>query len=299
MACAHALSQKIPCQLFIIWEPSSDCLVEWGDIFDETIFPMPKITMQEIGEKYPQRKVFYNDRMHTDVFLQSQIQTPVYQGIIISGGHDFKHPEMSEEDLIYLKHTYYQMLIRYAHMDLLKEINQIPFQVSSMIGVHIRIFVSKFDAADQYDFENNTVLEVTSRSMNDALLRNPNASFFICCNDDRPVRVLEDLFGKDKIFTYEGSFSEHGNRDTKDGIKNAFINLALLSKTKIILGTYRSSFSDEACVMGMVTKVCTTDKQHDEPYHCYGHSVKNNRNYILYSQPTVSKLLSFHTNNQS
>lgn len=294
MACAYALSQKVRCPLYINWEPALDCVVEWGDLFDETLFPMPKITMQEIGERYPQRKIFYNERVHTDVFLQSQNQNQSYNGIIISGSHDFKHPDMSEEDLLYLKHMYYQMLLGYTTIHLREEINAVPYAISSMVGVHIRMFVSTFDAADKYDFENDTVLDVTTKYMTDAILRDPTITFFVACNDTQPIRMLEGLFGKEKIVTYQGVFSSHEHRDTKDGIKNALINMALLSKTKLLLGTYRSSFSDEASVMGMVTKVCTTDRPHNQPYHSYGHMEKNSRNYILYSQPIVSKVLSFH-----
>lgn len=293
MACAYALSKRENCPLYINWEPAPDCFVAWGDVFDTSLFPMPSITMDEVASKYPNRKVFYNDRTHTDIFLLSECQssTPQYQGIIISGGHDFKHPHMSENELLYLKHTYYQMLIRHLRIELLEEITNISVNVSSMIGVHVRMFVKEFDTADQYDFENDTVLEVTVRMMNQALLRNPNATFLVSCNEESCATSMRNIFGSQKIFAYDGKYSQHEQRNTIQGIQNAFINLVLLSQTRLILGTYRSSFSDEAAIMGMITKVCTSDRPHDQPYHCYGHLLQDHKSYILYSQPTIAKHL--------
>lgn len=294
MACAYALSTLENCPLYIHWRSEPDCIIEWNELFDASRFPMPGISMEELSHRYPNRTVFFNEQVHTDAFLLSNAKTSKYQGLIISGGHDFKHPEMSDHDLLHLKHRYYQNLLEYAHPDLQKEIANVSFHPSSMIGVHIRSFVPKFDTADQYDFESDTAFEVTTRFMNDVLLRDPMVTFFVACNNTSHVSMLEAMFGKEKIFVYQGIWSSYGSRETAEGIKNAFIELALLSKTKLILGTYRSSYSDEASIMGMVTKVCTSEKPHDQPYHCYGYTVKLDRSYVLYSQPLLCKLMSFH-----
>lgn len=290
MACAYALSKVTNADLYINWEPTEDCAISWTDMFVAS-FPMPRVSTDELSNKYPNTKVFFNDKVHTDVFLDTNVKTKLYEGVIISGGHDFKHPLMSANDFLFIKHTYYQLLFSNLLPSIKDEISTVS-NIHDMIGVHMRIFIPKYDTADKYDFENDNILDMTTLYMNNSRIRNKDTRFFVSCNDPKYINILRDMFGHDTIVTYHGLYHEDDDRNSKKGIVNAIVNMILLSQTKAILGTYRSSFSDEAAIIGFIPKLCTSNKQHSEQYHCYGYEEHNKKSYIMYSLPVVSKLFS-------
>ena len=85
------------------------------------------------------------------------------------------------------------------------------------------------------------------RIIEDRIARNPNFNFFLAtdCKDTQSIFIKK--FG-DRVIARENSFDTYSNI----GIKSALVDLYLLSRTKEILGSYFSSFSKSASILGNI-----------------------------------------------
>jgi hypothetical protein len=109
-----------------------------------------------------------------------------------------------------------------------------------VIGVHIRRTDNKI--ATQY-----SPLTSYIKAMNEALEESPHLSFYISTDSDEVIEQLKEMYGE-KIIT---GISRR-RRDTGEGIVDALVDLCCLSKCNTIFGSYYSSFSGRASVMGNV-----------------------------------------------
>ena len=107
---------------------------------------------------------------------------------------------------------------------------------SNIIGVHIR-------RTDNIISINNSPTELFIEKMKEE----KDASFYLASDSIQEKQSITNLF-KDKIYSYDCNLE----RSKADGIKDAVIELFLLSKTKKIYGSYNSSFSEIAAKIGKV-----------------------------------------------
>lgn len=111
------------------------------------------------------------------------------------------------------------------------------------IGIHIR-------QTDNFISIDNSPVELFVDKIKEEIKRNINVTFFLAT--DNPI--LEDklikLFGS-KIMVYKKEL----NRNSQQGITDAVVDMFCLSKTKYIYGSYWSSFSDIASVIGGIDKI--------------------------------------------
>jgi len=100
------------------------------------------------------------------------------------------------------------------------------------IGIHIR-------RADLAHFiEPQSPLSAFIEKMKQEIAANPETDFYVASDSPEEKKKLTDIFGK-QIITVENNL----NRNTKDGIVDALIELHTLASTKKILGSYYSSYS--------------------------------------------------------
>ena len=108
------------------------------------------------------------------------------------------------------------------------------------IGIHIR----RTDNDKSIEFSPTSIF---IEHMTKALKTNPNLNFFLATDDVKTEIKLKSLF-KNKIMTYDKVL----NRNLKEGIVDAVVDLYCLSKTKYIMGSYYSSFSEVASRIGKI-----------------------------------------------
>lgn len=102
------------------------------------------------------------------------------------------------------------------------------------IGIHIR-------RTDNDASIKNSPLELFIEKMRRELSQESKTSFFLSTDDPELEITFFNLFG-DKIITYKKELS----RQTVRGIQDAVVDLYCLSRTKKIIGSYWSSFSEIA-----------------------------------------------------
>jgi hypothetical protein len=108
-----------------------------------------------------------------------------------------------------------------------------------MIGIHIRRtdHVVSMRNSPIYLFENKISEYLASE--------NDGFGFFLATDDPETERYFKEKY-PGIVFTYNKTFG----RDTKEGISDAVIELYLLSMTSKIYGSYWSSFSGIASLIG-------------------------------------------------
>ena len=244
-------------ELILYWPLNHTCGANFSDLFENDI--------KQINEE--QLKTIRNKEMGLfgDNFLTIQNSSKKY---IISGtwrflltqeelrnnsflnekrdygekGLDFNFSDVPEEIkkeiLIYLKQLNPLKSIQ-------KEINNFEkkYNLKKTIGVHIR----RGDFADRKISPGRVSSdEKFIERMRELIKENFKTKFFLCTDSKAMEDKMERIFPKKIIKFPKTSFIRTDVRATQEGL----IDLFLLSKTKHILGTYRSTFNELAWWLG-------------------------------------------------
>jgi hypothetical protein len=257
LASAYILSKYLNSKFYLIWKPEECCNIKYDDIFNNKF---ETIDINELN-KY---NYFFNPNIHTNVILSDK---NVYNNdyLVIQGGHEFKHENMSMFDFLEKKRNFYKSL---------KFTNSINNIVNGYlinpgtIGIHFRDYIKKYDEADGRIFNEESPIELFIIKMKNIMNKHPHYSFFVSTNSNEILDKLNNLF-PNKITSMKNVSSE---RNDYTSMINAIANVVLLSKCQFIIGTYMSSFSDEACFFNMIPKLCISIKSNENNYHCYGYN---------------------------
>jgi hypothetical protein len=118
---------------------------------------------------------------------------------------------------------------------------------SNTIGVHIR----RTDNANAMLYSPTYAFIA---AMENCIAANSQARFFLTTDCVDTQRQIKSIFGE-RIITRTRRIS----RDSADGMRDAAVDLFLLSRTSRILGSYYSTFSETAADIGQIEWVTVTD----------------------------------------
>ena len=125
------------------------------------------------------------------------------------------------------------------------KVNQlINMDTENLIGVHIR-------RTDQIDSIKYSKTENFAELMKYEIEKNPNTVFYLATDDMSEEQYFRSLF-KGRIISNENRVL---SRDSSNGISDAVIDLYCLARCSKIIGSYWSSFTDVAAILGNCTKV--------------------------------------------
>jgi hypothetical protein len=110
----------------------------------------------------------------------------------------------------------------------------------STIGVHIR-------RTDNLRSINTSPIEAFISKMENLVNSNAEFNFYVASDDIEVKKILKQKFGE-KIILPQGVLS----RNTKEGIRQAVVELYALSRTNKILGSFYSSYSEAAADIGNI-----------------------------------------------
>jgi len=127
------------------------------------------------------------------------------------------------------------------HGTLMQAVQQVTSRFSAnTIGVHIR-------RGDNRKSIQHSPLEVFRDEMQRAVDADAGTAFFLSTDSDKVRRELVSLFGK-RMHTRRPALS----RLSRNGMRDALVDLLCLSRTSRIIGSYWSSFSEVAADIGGV-----------------------------------------------
>lgn len=245
------LGERYNREVYLFWPLNHTCGAKFSDLFENKIKEIDEEELKKIRKKnikvfedysstvkdYPKKYLITG----TWRFLLSQEDFSNYSGLN-NEGIDLKFSNIPEgvkkEILFYLKKL---KLLK----NLEKEINifQKKYNLRNLIGVHIR----RGDFADRKVSPGRVSSdEKFIGRMKELVKENPRIKFFLCTDSEEMEKKIENEFPKRIIKFQKSSFVRTDVRATQDGL----IDLFLLSKTKYILGTYKSTFTEMAWWLG-------------------------------------------------
>lgn len=278
----------------IIWEPSEECNIHFHEIFLPHNLPFTLLSQHDAIKHLQNLDSFHFEKhTHTNTIL-SENHTTV-NALVIQGGHEYKDPQISESQFISQKCNVYKSLQPTPQIS--STINQWTSQNNPalLIGIHLRVYIDQFDRADVYDFQKDTSIQNTLETIQTIHNNNNNLKFFLACNHEpSKLNILKKC---KELNIHTSSLHNHQNislsdRSTKNSMLHSIAEFIILSKCLFIIGTYRSSFSDEAAAFNgnISMKICANTTPSNEPYHCYGLQIISNRN-ILFPNTSLLNLL--------
>lgn len=255
------ISDKYNRELAINWPKNWACGAEFNELFDNHI---KSISIDEL-EKIEREKnyFFYTDR--NNLILpnrEKEVITDTWRFCLfeeeVSSGFSREVPPKFGESIDFE----YDRIPKKVKRKILSEINKIKIKkeilkivedfskknnVSESIGLHIRRgdIVNSKDGWGKISDEEKFIGKIKQ-----ILISSPNQTFFLATDSTETEKIVKEMFGKN-IVTYSKKVVK---RDSPASVIESLIELLILAKTKKIIGTYQSTYTELAWWFGGANK---------------------------------------------
>jgi len=237
-------------ELLLYWPKDKSCNCHFKDLFENDIKEVSKeelkkvITSKDYEIYQNDLKNFKNKKGHILIdnakfiaFLEKEVR--------------FRTKEIPDE----LKKEFMRYLRR---IEIKEEFLKIAEDFSSRfnnntIGIHIRKGDFKTLKGGLARISND---ELYIEIMKKEIKENPNTTFFLATQDEETENKFKDVF-KDRIILYPKNTKLRGD---EGALEEALIEFLLLSKTKKVYGTFESTFSQLASLLGEIKFEMPIDK---------------------------------------
>lgn len=238
--CAIASYEQYKIPIKIYWEKTIDCYAEFSDLFEPLNHPEIKVLpLKDFYLKPGGKKLLFLPNL-----LRNFIYDAAYKGNEIS---NFKLNELCENK----SHIYIQAYNRFCSIapvstpiikyfqptkSINSHINSIieQYYTHNTIGIHIR-------RTDNIAAIRNNPIEKFITYMNKELYENPETNFYLATDSEEIKKIIIDKFDN-KIIPTQFTL----NRNSLQGMKDAVTELFCLGKTKRIIGSSNSTYSQLA-----------------------------------------------------
>lgn len=132
--------------------------------------------------------------------------------------------------------------------DILKQVDEFykKNNIVDLIGIHLRRTDFKQSPDGRGEISTD---ESLFQKIDEILKKNPNQKFFLCTDSKETENLVKNKY-KDKIIIYPKTKAVEWDMTKPEASRCALIEVLLLSKTKKILGTYLSTFTELAWWFG-------------------------------------------------
>lgn len=245
IATAIAVAMKYNCPITIQWNNSEGLKANFNELFKPI-----NVSNVELKEN---RKWIYSingtkDFLVRKLFLKLMFEQIVFNYSIYRDGEIYDILKKKYHKNLLLVSCYPMCLEYKLHGiftpqdDIQKRINNITSQFSKQtIGVHIR-------RTDNIESINSSPIEVFINKIKKEIEKDESTKFYIASDDKSVKQELLAMF-PDRIIT----IMDDTDRNSLDGMKFAVVDLFCLSKTKKIIGSVASSYSQVASEIGNIS----------------------------------------------
>lgn len=213
--------------------------------------------------------------------LQARTLQQGPQTLILDGSDELKPFDMDDDSYVLAKHEFYKSLRPSPPIQSLvsQSMESAGISLPKCVGVHVRRFIHQHDAGDKATFNEDSTLPMFCKYMAIAAKRLRPECFYLITNEAGSYEALQncrqDIKGDNQKMPPILSPNRKPDilgRGFVNGMQTALADMLLVSKTQLIIGSVWSSFSDEAALMGGISKVCVVDHTWNPSrgYHAFG-----------------------------
>lgn len=240
LASAYGVAKQLDRKLIVVWKREVGCDIRADELLD---LPVEVIEICENGYKREPIAQFKGDRMKKKLrqSVSRFLECDDMERIKNEEGYDALLEAIKAESSIYIKAFGPICEVNADSYSFLKPSQHIEEKGAELfakidahtIGVHVR-------RTDHTEAIANSPLELFINRMKDELAVDAEAKFFVATDDATVRQELRETFSQEQLI-----FNEKGiiDRDSKEGIEDAFVEMLALSRCKKILGSYNSTFS--------------------------------------------------------
>ena len=298
LATAQITLSYLSNSFFIDWIECSGLKCKFNEIFS-------KISNYKIisKEEYINSNYLYFGYVHiSEILSKLKESTGEYDYLIVTGGHQIITQPSLTFSWIQSKINFYNT-IKWSEkintkIDEFTALYKIDF--NNTVAMHIRYIVEKFDAADikhniLLDFNKNSPIEKFKEYITQI---KKDKTIIVFTNSDH---VKREIGGFSTNFTSNPRIiipeNNNYNRLDSEAILQSVIEFIVMSRCKMIIGTYLSSFSDEASYMRGIPKLIAlsdTIKDNSEEFKNYINKYHSGNLQVIFNNlciNTNSKIL--------
>lgn len=261
LASGVALANEIGCDYSIVWRCNSEL-----NAFATDLFNLPKNIKERITYPSYITYILKYSAPRKKYLLLSQIIAPLYFGNILRDSmQEFIKMKLNNEydkikdivaktinsgrDCLIQSGIHFYPFPEELYRDIFKPTETIEKRceerINSLgvhpIGLHIR-------RSDNLESIKHSPDKLFMDEMDAIISANPNVKFYLATDDESTKTEFSKKYGDRILFSMSAS-----NRNTQDGMKEAAVEMFVLSRTNRILGSYYSSFSEAAALLGNKT----------------------------------------------
>lgn len=237
---AYAVAKKLDRKLVVMWKREVGCNIRFQELFD---LPFEVVEISENGLKKEPVAQILGDRAKkkwrnsADRFLECDEVEKIKE----REGYEGLFRLIEQTPVIYLKAFGPICEVTAESYSFVKPSKNIEEKgvylfrelTGQCVGVHVR-------RTDHTEAIANSPLALFAERMKKELETAADTSFFVATDDKEVRRELKELLPDAKLIFPQ---SDVIDRDSKEGIEEAFIEMLALSKCRKILGSYNSTFS--------------------------------------------------------
>lgn len=237
---AYAVAKKLDRKLVVMWKREVGCNIRFQELFD---LPFKVVEISENGLKKEPVAQILGDRAKkkwrnsADRFLECDEVEKIKE----REGYEGLFRLIEQTPVIYLKAFGPICEVTAESYSFVKPSKNIEEKgaylfrelTGQCVGVHVR-------RTDHTEAIANSPLALFAERMKKELETAADISFFVATDDKEVRRELKELLPDAKLIFPQ---SDVIDRDSKEGIEEAFIEMLALSKCRKILGSYNSTFS--------------------------------------------------------
>lgn len=263
IASARALARAAGARLVVFWEVNGDLGARYEDLF----IPDGSFTVVNVapGRSLRDTALFllFSDMKSIRGVPTRWISRLAFQGRVF---HQIRPETFRDEDLVRMVQESRRLLLSSwwsfyggpaldfsffkARPAEQAEIERVSARLGgTTIGVHIR-------RADNVNAIRYSPTSAFVAAMSDAIRSDPDTRFFLTTDSTETADEIVSVFG-DRLVTRERNV----RRDSLAGMKDAVIDLFILSRTARILGSYYSTFSETAADLGGIDWLTVTTER--------------------------------------
>ena len=273
----YSICNKYELNMQIYWTPTNECNLGFNEIF-ESIGDITEIT------ELPQNYVFLGHKhlYHIINLVNNHVRTEGdIDNLILTGSHEYNIPQLNKLQFLKHKYNFYNSIKWSTNILNLVDKSIADNNLDNYISVHYRGLDNRFDANDlknnrNIDFENNSTISEFNNIIN--LIKNDHKVILFSNKKDININRAIRINNSDC------------NRKSNTDMINSIVEFIIMSRSKLIIGTYFSSFSDEATFFNLIPKIIpysVEDTIVPHSYHCAGFSFENGFKCLNYNNKSI------------